>query len=61
MKMTAKEFIELVRKMREVQRMWLENGLDNVSQETELINLESQVDEAEVTDIYNLETNQPLV
>lgn len=61
MKMTALEFIELVRKMRALQVKYRTTGIERNVLLNELRVMERQIDEAEITDISNLETNQPLV
>lgn len=61
MKYTAKEFIELVRKMRALQVKYRTTGIERNVLLNELRVMERQIDEAEITDISNLETNQPLV
>ena len=61
MKYTAKEFIELVMKMRALQVKYRTTGIERNVLLNELRVMERQIDEAEITDISNLETNQPLV
>lgn len=61
MKMTSLEFIELVRKMRALQVKYRTTGIERNVLLNELRVMERQIDEAEITDISNLETNQPLV
>ena len=59
--MTSLEFIELVRKMRALQVKYRTTGIERNVLLNELRVMERQIDEAEITDISNLETNQPLV
>ena len=61
MKMTSLEFIELVRKMRALHVKYRTTGIERNVLLNELRVMERQIDEAEITDISNLETNQPLV